>query len=273
MKITRKLGLSAAVVALATLSACYATTTGGDYSTPSITREQALADIAKAEQDSKDGNGRLDAEVDALYKLKPTLNFPARIALTKVQHNRLVKPTHEEVSEFQQLAEKLGAEFGEFVVVDPVMADLAAETVNATSRDPRSDLRRAAALLKADYTLAYSIDSRSRSDQNALSLTDLTIVGMWIAPTRNVSAEAVAQAAIVDVRTGLPLGSTSAEADSKGVSRAISSSENRYERAQVAEADALSALTVEIEGLSRQLMDEAKAVQAAQENTATKVVN
>ena len=264
MTFNKKLGLGAAIVALATLSACYATTTGGNYSAPSITREQALADIAKAEQQAKDGDLRVDAEVDALYKLKPTLNFPARIALTKVQHNRLVKPTDPEIAQFQQLAEKLGAEFGEFVVVDPVMADLAAETVNAAKRDPRSDLRRAAALLKADYTLAYSVDSRSRSEQNALSLTDLTIVGMWIAPTRNVSAEAVAQAAIVDVRTGLPLGSTSAEADSQGVSRAISESENRYERAQVAETEALSALAIEVEGLSRQLMDEAKAVQAAQ---------
>ena len=269
----------ATILALA-LGACSATTTSGGQ--PGYTKQDALADIqaAKAQNANtvqtdlqsgtvpEDGIARemqLDAEVAALYKVAPQISFPARIALVRLNnYGEITRPGEGEIADFSKLAEKLGPEFGEFLVLDPVMAEMAAETVEAQEQNARANLRRGAALIKADYALAYTVDSSSRSSENVLSITDWTIIGLWLAPSRNVRADSVAQAAFIDIRTGLPMGSTSAEADSEAIARFSTEHSRKRDLAETAEAAAIAELVTNVEDLAIQLMQDARAQQAVE---------
>lgn len=263
--VSERIGSLAAGLSLLTLSSCSATT-GGGIARENVTIEQpalSLPTIGAANAETGLAGRGIDREVAALFAVRPRLVVPARFALVEVDQDRLVAPAPEDVGHWNELAQRLGPGFGEFVALDPGMADLAIEVVQqgATAAAPRSalnDLRRGAALIKADYVIAYQVAIQTEERQNLLSATDWTLIGLWLVPSRNVKGEALARASVVDVRTGLPLGSASAQAERGGLARATDALEKRTVRAEAARREAVRLLTLEVEGLAATLLKEAQ---------------
>jgi hypothetical protein len=65
------------------------------------------------------------------------------------------------------------------------------------------ELREAAARLRADMVLMYTIDTRYRRNNDSVALTVLTV---GFAPTRNVTVTTTASALLIDTRTGFVYG-------------------------------------------------------------------
>ena len=250
----RMLSRSAVAAAFAvTLAACSATTNA-----PPLRPQTNIAAMTAPQQEAALRSGDLDREVAALYNIRPQLSLPARIALVKTEHGKVSTPTQTELSEWMSLSERLGPSFGEFVALNPMIAQSATELAGGAS-DLTGDIRRGSALLKADYALVYEIAANADSRTNALSITDWTIVGLWLSPSRSVDGQAVAEAVLIDVRTGLPLGTASAQADSERLARATTAHEQRKIAAEAAGRDAVIRLVGEVEDLAETLIKQAAA--------------
>ncbi len=181
------------------LSACSTTqlTSGSDYLdryTP-----QALA-----------SSDSLDEDIRAIASVEPDLRFPARIGLARIKNRQLVNPPIDELAAWGDLADVLGPDIGSFVPVSPLIASM----VRPADKAPRSehvvaDIRRAAARQHLDYVLVYEVTDMMDSERNALSIADLTILGLYLLPSRDTNIQSYASALLVDVRNGYPYGTAS----------------------------------------------------------------
>ena len=251
---------SAAKTGLASLAAvclasCAATTGAPPMQPPVTSIPQMSAPQRAAALQSSD----VDRQVAALYEIAPRLRLPARFALAKSEHGRLVAPPETEIAEWTALAGRLGPSFGEFVVLTPMIAQSAADLTQTATRDAVADIRRGSALLKADYALVYEVATASETRDNALSAADWTLIGLWLAPSRSVTGDALAEAVLLDVRTGLPLGSARAQADTELRARPTTADQRRQAAAEAAGAEAVALLARDVETLTEKLIAEAAA--------------
>lgn len=72
------------------------------------------------------------------------------------------------------------------------------------ARSKLKDLRLEANNLNADALLVIGFSTDTDEYANPLSLLNLTIVGLWIVPAHHREAMTVAEAVMIDVRSGLP---------------------------------------------------------------------
>ena len=84
----------------------------------------------------------IDEEVREIANVEPTLRFPARIGLAKLYNGRISNLTAEEVEGWEKAKEEMGAEFGEFIPVSSMIAELAYTAPKRTKDTPSSNLRR-----------------------------------------------------------------------------------------------------------------------------------
>jgi len=121
-------------------------------------------------------------------------------------------------------------------------------------------IRRGAARQQLDYVIAYGVTDIAKSDGNALQMADLTVLGLFILPSRDVKAEVTASAIMLDVRTGYPYLTSSTFADRKAISTVIGKGDKkdklknaarRVAVAQIAEefADGLEDLKLVADGI------------------------
>ena len=103
----------------------------------------------------------------------------------------------------------------------------------------------------------YEVGSSSREKSNAVSLADLTIVGMFVLPTRNVDVEASASGLLLDVRNGYPYATLTGHAEKSSLSRVVSSQSTRRDLADTAEERAVADLAGEVAGTLKGLRDRA----------------
>ena len=96
--------------------------------------------------------------------------------------------------------------------------------------------------------LVYEVGASTRDKANLLSLADLTIVGMFVIPTRTVDVEASASGLLLDVRNGYPYATLTGHARKSSVSRAVSSRSTRTELADTAQERAVAALADQVAG-------------------------
>ena len=92
------------------------------------------------------------------------------------------------------------------------------ETVDAARQRQQRQIermRRVATDLGGDYLYVYGGTIDHDTNSNPFSVLDLTIVGAWVAPGKNVRAEAKASGALVDVRSGRVMVLSTAEARKK----------------------------------------------------------
>lgn len=249
--------------ALAGCSAYTQTTSGRDW----------LAAYPPAPAAARAGGDDIDARVRQAAAVEPTLRFPARIGIARVgvvsrdtRFNGMTQPglvsiPQGEAQAWAGLAAKLGAPFGDFVPISPLIAAMvenddgtgpAANRV-AQARHLIDTIRLAAARQHLDAVLVYETDATADAHSNPLSLADWTLIGAFILPSQDIKAVGVAQATLIDVRNGYPYGQVTATVDDK--TQAIRFHMNEAQEVlsrKVADA-AVDKLADETEGMFRKL--------------------
>jgi hypothetical protein len=254
----RRLGAAAATVLL--VAACghdVQTTSGqaylagqGDWRTPTQASARTLTPMDRAVRDAA--------------SVEPTLRFPARIGLARLEGGRLTPVPPEEADAWITLARRLGPSYGEFVPINPLVAQLAASAAEppprGASRSPIDTLRLGAARQHVDAVLIYEVAGRGRDSATPFSALDLTIVGAFLVPSRVVAGEATAYAVLLDVRNGYPYGNAMAQGRNSGLST-LGQSWGAVRDARVsASTQAVENLTVEVEGMMTRLSQQLAAL-------------
>lgn len=240
------------VSALAALTACESyvqTTSGADY-------------LARYDESHKTANygdrADVDADVRAIAAIEPTLQFPARIGLARIDRGHLTSVPADEGYIWQETLEDLAPLYGEFVPVSPLIAAAVSESPDGQrhrnrATDTIANIRRGAARQHLDYVLVYEVGSSRQEKANALALADLTVIGMFVLPSRSIEVEASASGLMLDVRTGYPYATLTAHSEKKGVSRAVSEYSSGVILADTAEERAVEKLAVEFKDVMEQL--------------------
>lgn len=156
------------------------------------------------------GDFDIDAAVRQAAAIEPVLEFPARIGLVRIgQWGRISGIPLGEAEHWTGLAERLGARFGEFVPINPLVAELAnpkTHRANESRLDVISQVRLAAARQHLDAVLLYEVRTSNEIEQNAMAATDFAIVTAFVLPSRRVKGEAIGTALLIDVIQGYPYG-------------------------------------------------------------------
>jgi hypothetical protein len=264
------LRLLSAALAAALLGACsYSTqtTSGADY----LAGYRGPAAQGAPTQGSAPGETgpkdtlTLDEEIRAIAAIEPSLRFPARIGVARVENRQLTSVPQAELAYWGELAERLGPQTGEFAPVSPLIAAMVDPQGGAANRTPAAliaDIRRGAARQHLDYVLVYELSGDFSQSTNVLSAADLTILGYFLLPSREVNIRGSANAILLDVRNGYPYGTAASAVEDSDLARGSSARERGRDGAQRAKLAAVEELTGEVEAMMRDLR-EAEARMAA----------
>lgn len=235
----RNLVLVAALIA--GLGACEThlqTSSGADY----LARYDATHESANSVATD------IDEDVRRIAAIEPTLAFPARIGLARIEHGALTTLPEDEARIWQGVLEELGSDYGEFVPVSPLIASMVSDAPMRRSNNTAAiigHIRRGAARQHLDYVLTYEVGSSRDEKANALALADLTVIGMFVLPSRTIEVEASASGLMLDVRTGYPYATLTTHAEKSGVSRVVSDGSTARTYADKAETRAVAKLAQE----------------------------
>ncbi|NQY95911.1 MAG: hypothetical protein HRT82_02015 [Henriciella sp.] len=252
-----KLKLMAAATAMIVLVGCETslqTSSGADY-------------LARYDASHEYGHGTLsevDEDVRRIAAIEPTLAFPARIGLARIENGVLTALPADEARIWQDQLEDMGGTYDEFVPVSPMIASMvSAPPTRRTSNAAAviAHIRRGAARQHLDYVLTYEVGSSREEKANALALADLTIIGMFVLPSRSIEVEASASGLMLDVRTGYPYATLTMHAEKSGVSRVISDRSTGQTYADKAETRAVAKLAQEFGAAMSEL--EARSIELA----------
>jgi rhombotail lipoprotein len=167
----------------------------------------------------------IDAEVRQVAAIEPQLQFPARIGIAKIINGKLASMSHEEANLWFKAREQLGGQFGEFVPVSPLIAEMVTGQNPSSSQSSLYDvirkIRLGAARQHLDVVLLYEVYGKFQHSSNLLSLMDLTIVGAYISPGQSLQADGYAKALLLDVRNGYPYGTAEGVATKEGLSTRV----------------------------------------------------
>jgi hypothetical protein len=231
---TRLLSAAVAALAAAALSGC------ATYQTPGAGAN--LQDLAAA-----------DMDIAELFKVQPAAGFPARVTIARVQasgyHSRSgtcygsgrycvvttrdVEPetSYERLSKLPQVSA--------VALMNRML--LPGKLTSA------KDLRQAAASLRTDLLLVYSLDTGFNIENTDVG--PLALISLGFLPTKKARVTATASAVLLDVRTGFVYGVAEASTTEEQRGTFWSSSEAVDNARQLAEADAFQKLVGEIEKL------------------------
>ena len=241
---------SAALCALGACTATLQTTSGADY----LAGYDASHEIANGTATD------VDEDVRRIAAIEPTLAFPARIGLARIERGSLTALPADEARIWQDMVDALGEDYGAMVPVSPLIASMVRPDKDADRsrhwRDPTNaiaDIRRGAARQHLDYVLAYEVGTSSREKANAIALADLTVIGMFVLPSRSVEVEASASGILLDVRNGYPYATVTAHAEKNGLARAVSEYSRTRELADTAEELAVLELSDDVKNAMEDL--------------------
>ncbi len=166
-------------------------------------------DVPTVTTSHKDGIN-IEEQIRQVAKIEPTLTFPARIGLARIDRGQLSNIPGEEVEAWVKTRDRLGSNFGEFVPVSPLIANMVSSSIssqkNTRINDVMNKIRLGAARQHLDAVLIYETYSKSDHQSNILSIADLTIIGGFILPSKAIEAEGFANAILIDVVQGYPYG-------------------------------------------------------------------
>lgn len=200
----------------------------------------------------------LDSQIRDIAAIEPDLRFPSRIGIARIENGRLTNGPIEEMQAWGDLAEKLGAPYGDLVPVSPFIAAMVRPNANRdmdnfSSHSVVADIRRASARQHLDYVLAYEVIQNTSDESNGLSFANLTVLGMYIIPSRNVKINSTASAILIDVRNGYPYGTATAIATDKQISTLVGSGNSRRKAENKTYLLAVENLTGEVEIMMKDL--------------------
>lgn len=254
------------LILAAGLSACATTqlTSGAAYNAARPHIDQSIVMAAGNSADT------LDRQIRDIAAIEPQLQFPARIGIARVERGRLTAIPALEARSWATMKDELAEGYGEFVPVSPLIAHMVRPPANDKNQmhDVVSDIRRASARQHIDYVLIYEVSEFDNETSNSLSVADLTILGLYILPSRDFETSVSMQAILLDVRNGYPYGTAHGSAHDSRKIRAAGSGANRRNAAQSVHLEAAGNLAADtksmLAALSRQLREGAAAHASAQ---------
>lgn len=211
-------------------------------------------------------SGGIDAQVRSVAAVEPTLRFPARIGIARVDRGGLAAMPADEAEHWTKTAADLGPGFGEFVPVSPMIAAMVEQPPfiegdrTSVERHTIDTIRLAAARQHLDAVLIYEVDGTADAKNNGLSLAEWTLIGAFVLPSQDVKAVGVAQAMLIDVRNGYPYGTVRSSSDDKCASTRIESRDTGERLREKVMVDAVAKLTGEAETMMRELKPELAAL-------------
>jgi hypothetical protein len=244
-----------AVLALGALAACG----------PTIQTTSGAAYIGNYTPPTQDKAAKFSTKIREAALVEPTLEFPARIGLARVEGGRLTAIPPKEADAWLKTTKNLGARFGEFVPISPLVAALAAGDVGHPKPKRRyyrqpADLdnliqriRIGAARQHVDAVLIYEVIGKKRQSGTALNLADLTIIGAYLFPSRAIKAQGFASAVLVDVRNGYPYGTAQATTKNGGLAPPVWSNEGAILLEQRSKEEAVKLLAGDVEKMMERL--------------------
>lgn len=241
--------LFASVLVSGCETASIQTTSGSEY----------LSRYSAAYTEGGAGPDGVDADVRRIAAVEPDLRFPARIGLARIEKGRLSAVPQGEAETWMETAQNLGSGYGEFVPVSPLVAEMVSPSrTHATqAREAVADIRRGAARQHLDYVLVYEVAANSARESNLLAIADLTLIGAFVLPSRNVKVRSAASAVLLDVRNGYPYGTASATASDSALARPVASYDVELNLGRDAHRAAVTALAPKIEAMMQRLKAEA----------------
>ncbi len=204
----------------------------------------------------------IDERVQEVAAVEPTLRFPARIGLARIDNGRMAPIPAAEAEAWAAAAQSLGPGFGTFVPVNRLVAEMLAPAVSEGDSHLRQlrhvveKIRLGAARQHLDAVLIYQTHYTADAAENALSIADWTIVGAFLLPGQSIEATAFASALLVDVRNGYPYGTADTVVDRDTLSTTYGSWSATAELGEEARNAAALALVADVEQMMLDLRQE-----------------
>jgi len=234
--------------------------TGCTYSTQTTSGQDYITKYPT--QPTYENTDDMNQAVLDVANVEPLLRFPARIGLVRIFNGQLTNIPPQEFTAWYDATKRLGKQFGEFVPVSPIIADMVSqptEYYHQSGRDLIRKIRLGAARQHLDVVLIYELFSETKTAPLATAVANWTIIGMYIIPSEKTTTIGHANALLLDVRNGYPYGTASSTAEETDV---FTFSGVRKKAANLAEQNrTVTALKLipEVEKMLFQLKDELKA--------------
>ncbi|MGJ8641078.1 MAG: hypothetical protein ACSHYA_16935 [Opitutaceae bacterium] len=204
----------------------------------------------------------INAEVAEVASVEPLLSFPARIGLAKIYNGAISNLSEAEAIEWENAKAHLGSDFGEFVPVSPLIAEMVYTPRTKTNANQAAEvvrkIRLGAARQHLDAVLIYEVFSKTSKKTLASSVAAWTIIGAYIVPSHENTTVAHANALLIDVRNGYPYGTASADAKEVDLSLMINQYNNRVDQQNKAQVAAALKLIPEVTQMFETLKSELK---------------
>jgi hypothetical protein len=159
---------------------------------------------------------RVEDDIEAAFELQPAATFPATLAIARVQASGYSSYSHPASSGRGKFAVITTREIEDDsdlqrILDQPQLAGVATLTRMLIPDEPQSEreLRMAAARLRADLLLVYTLESSFRTEGR---LIPVAVLSLGLLATDKVHLNAVASAILVDTRTGFVYGTAEAVA-------------------------------------------------------------
>ena len=158
----------------------------------------------------------LNEEIKSIARVEPSIHFPSRIGLVKLFNGRISNLTADEIEAWEKSRNSMGSQFGEFIPVSPMIAEMVYIPRNTNSKSKVKStevfrkIRLGAARQHLDHVLVYEVFSETKTTKLASSVANWTIVGGYFVPSREIETTGFANALLIDVRNGYPHGTASA---------------------------------------------------------------
>ena len=245
MRLFHTLGLASVLALPLMLAGCSTSsqyTSGADY----LLGYQNYG--VKGDGQTKSDASAIDAQVRDIASIEPSLRFPSRIGLARIEHGRLISIPSDEAQDWDQMRQDLGQDYGALVPVSPLIAAMVNDERHRGGTKALVDsIRRASARQHLDHVLIYEVNDVSDQKSNALRVTDLTVLGLFILPSRDVKVDTTATAMLIDVRNGYPYGTASAFASKDSLTSFAGSDSRKTELRELTRVKAVDALTDEVQ--------------------------
>ena len=206
----------------------------------------------------------LNEEVKAIASIEPSIQFPSRIGLVKLFNGRITNLSVEEIEAWEELRRTMGATFGDFIPVSPMIAEMVytPRETNSKSKGNPSDIfrkvRLGAARQHLDHVLIYEVFSETKTTKLASSVANWTIIGGYFVPSREIETAGFANALLLDVRNGYPYGTASATLNATEFSASQTYRDNSRNLSDKNQVSTVIKLIPEVQQMMKKLMEESK---------------
>lgn len=208
---------------------------------------------------TEDGAKDINELVREAANIEPTLKFPAKIGIARIENGQLTAIPGSEVEYWEEGRRNIGYKFGEFVPISPLITEMAVASVDYNeyrnnTANVVNKIRLGAARQHMDAVLIYEVYSREQSDSNFLAVADLTIIGAYLLPSKAVETQGYANALLIDVIQGYPYGTAEASLQKSEMASTFGKHDKMNELSGEIKTEVAAKLVGEVEEMFKDLM-------------------